>query len=1202
MYIGVNLIEWIYYDTINPNITSCAIDSCLIIFVYRYVSTKTFTFFTPLYQPQTQAYSLLRPRLNHHRSSDIFAYSLYVNSSISLLLSRSISPAMLRELSLLAKRRSRERHASATPKPPSASPSPASSSSSLQTSSDTIPQPIVTKQPSATRQPSAAKHASLNSLKASPSRNRGLVSLPRRLSRGPSYANRSTSLLSSRRDEEEREQPESSSAASVRRFPSERRSSRVQALLNSSERRLEKQKQIQQTPPPRAFPRKPGFTAPLLSVDDLIKWRPSGIIAKCVSKVPLSEAAINRYVKGTTSTTTASKTTQNPGSRVSRIPVKKLQPPRLLLCHDFKDAYHPWEASAAGVFGDDCPADTDMWRFNHWAYVDIFVYFSHYCVTIPPVGYVHAAHRHGSLALGTLIFEHEQGLLELQKILASFKTRSRAASQLAAIAKFYGFDGWLVNVEVALPGGSSSASDLAVFVAELTRTTRKVLGPVSEVVWYDSVTRDGSLAWQNELNADNDQFFKAAGSIFTNYHWDRNAPVRSSVKAGTRRTDVFTGIDVHGRNTFGGGGFQTHIALRAIKQGGTSAAIFAPAWTVETCPPNVEDPRELEERFWTGPSARFGRDSISQYFKERPVLTQLPFETYFDPGWGPRLMRNGKVKDNRRYFNMSLQQIQPSFMRSSTAAGDSTATEMSLSHEEAYNGSASIKTSFSFSESRMLTGSFSILRLFIANVVFPTRLSSRVSRSEEGTINVSYDYMIGSESESDEAGNNFGIVLLFASPPTATFLVGPDSLWARANDGPRRLPRLQILGKFINVDICVAHTDRRAFGAPLPEEGKTAWMTRSFTLESEKTSGQRMSEVMMVVGGPPQQPVSVRPSPFMSPSGSRSASRRASRYSSRVGSRVASRQNSPPPEHEENPVLVHSWANESDPAPDEEIENVRTGSTIVGDDFGKGLLSQYRESFGTRRLNTTNRNFSRRTSDVREEVSRPISAAFERREESAPSMLQRRTGPGLRRVFPEERKEGIGRLSGYSGYASNFQVEGTIDYRRLDMDDGLKSGDSSRVLSRVGSRLQTPMGSRPISRYGSTAVSLSASRTGSVSNSRIASRRTSRQGSRYGSPTRTPVTGGGGAVPIERDSLGVGKPLPGPGFRRRPSALESGVESGVMTPRSGAALRDLKTALMFAAGSMAGEQAPGQSVGKKMVIFLGGLRITHAVETNMEER
>jgi len=63
-----------------------------------------------------------------------------------------------------------------------------------------------------------------------------------------------------------------------------------------------------------------------------------------------------------------------------------------------------------------------MWyRFNHWAYIDIFVYFGHYMVTLPPPGLVNVAHQHGDKVLGTLIFEGDGGAIEANLLLEGKK-------------------------------------------------------------------------------------------------------------------------------------------------------------------------------------------------------------------------------------------------------------------------------------------------------------------------------------------------------------------------------------------------------------------------------------------------------------------------------------------------------------------------------------------------------------------------------------------------------------------------------------------------------------------------------------------------------------------------------------------------------------------------------------------------------------
>jgi hypothetical protein len=62
--------------------------------------------------------------------------------------------------------------------------------------------------------------------------------------------------------------------------------------------------------------------------------------------------------------------------------------PQLLVCHDFKGGYQEdkWVQGKEGMEG------YVLW---HWHLVDVFVYFSHSLVTIPPPGWINAAHKHG---------------------------------------------------------------------------------------------------------------------------------------------------------------------------------------------------------------------------------------------------------------------------------------------------------------------------------------------------------------------------------------------------------------------------------------------------------------------------------------------------------------------------------------------------------------------------------------------------------------------------------------------------------------------------------------------------------------------------------------------------------------------------------------------------------------------------------------
>ena len=65
------------------------------------------------------------------------------------------------------------------------------------------------------------------------------------------------------------------------------------------------------------------------------------------------------------------------------------------------------------------------------------------------------------------------------------------------------------------------------------------------------------------------------------------------------RWQVYTGNDMFGRGTFGGGGFDIDLALKVIRTAETSVAIFAPGWTYEG--PEVKGFLENDQRLWYDP-------------------------------------------------------------------------------------------------------------------------------------------------------------------------------------------------------------------------------------------------------------------------------------------------------------------------------------------------------------------------------------------------------------------------------------------------------------------------------------------------------------------------------------------------------------------------------------------------------------------------
>ncbi|XP_057989747.1 cytosolic endo-beta-N-acetylglucosaminidase 1-like isoform X2 [Hevea brasiliensis] len=113
--------------------------------------------------------------------------------------------------------------------------------------------------------------------------------------------------------------------------------------------------------------------------------------------------------------------------------------PRLLVCHDMQGGY----GDDKWVQGGSNPEAYVIW---HWYLIDVFVYFSHYLVSLPPPCWTNTAHRHGVKVLGTFLTEWDEGGLICNKLLETEESARMYAKRLVELAVALGFDGWLTNV------------------------------------------------------------------------------------------------------------------------------------------------------------------------------------------------------------------------------------------------------------------------------------------------------------------------------------------------------------------------------------------------------------------------------------------------------------------------------------------------------------------------------------------------------------------------------------------------------------------------------------------------------------------------------------------------------------------------------------------------------------------------------------
>ena len=213
----------------------------------------------------------------------------------------------------------------------------------------------------------------------------------------------------------------------------------------------------------------------------------------------------------------------------------------LLLCHDYSGGYHDYEGIRPPLLDDE------LYSCHYLQHVDIFVYFSHKLVCVPPPTWTNTVHRNGVKALGTFIIEPQTPNNE--RMLALEDGGYQVAKQLASMAHTFGFDGWLLNIEKEFP---MNYPDLVQKMNGFILNLRLHLGEKGKVIWYDALNVDNVVEYQNSLTVKNLKFARSANALFTNYKWTK-ARLREAQlvanEAGMAISNVLFGIDVWAQNT-----------------------------------------------------------------------------------------------------------------------------------------------------------------------------------------------------------------------------------------------------------------------------------------------------------------------------------------------------------------------------------------------------------------------------------------------------------------------------------------------------------------------------------------------------------------------------------------------------------------------------------------------------------------------------
>ena len=98
--------------------------------------------------------------------------------------------------------------------------------------------------------------------------------------------------------------------------------------------------------------------------------------------------------------------------------------------------------------------------------------------------------------------------------------------KLIEVANEFGFDGWFINQETdPTESTTMKPEEYAKLFQEFVAQYKQKAGENLELMWYDAMTVEGKLDWQNAFNEKNKDFMidasgnKLADTMFLNFWW-----------------------------------------------------------------------------------------------------------------------------------------------------------------------------------------------------------------------------------------------------------------------------------------------------------------------------------------------------------------------------------------------------------------------------------------------------------------------------------------------------------------------------------------------------------------------------------------------------------------------------------------------------------------------------------------------------------
>ena len=359
----------------------------------------------------------------------------------------------------------------------------------------------------------------------------------------------------------------------------------------------------------------------------------------------------------------------------------------------------------------------NYYSFSYWQYVDRLVFWGGSAgeglILAPNSTLIDAAHRNGVKILGNVFFPPTVYGGQFQWVNDFLQKNGNTfpvADKLIEVAEYYGFDGWFINQETA-GGNSQTAINMRDFMIYFQENSDL------EIEWYDAMTENGSVSWQNQLNSLNDWFFQwgdtlVSETMFLNFWWNSTGLNNSRTLAQSlnrNEFDLFAGIDVEAN------GYNSSINWSALFPNNlphvTSLGIYRPDWCYNSST-SLADYYNRSSIFWVGWNHDPGNTTtsnnwkgIANYIPDNTPITEIPFVTNFCTGQGYDFYINGEKLSYPElsatgWNNLSLQDVLPSWRWIVQSSGIKLIPEFDFT--DAYYGGNCLKISGNLSSDNLI--------------------------------------------------------------------------------------------------------------------------------------------------------------------------------------------------------------------------------------------------------------------------------------------------------------------------------------------------------------------------------------------------------------------------------------------------------------------------------------------------------------------